>query len=153
MSNLKSPIISWYIKPSYTDEYKNDSNYYIGSYDTQNAINFKMQVWNNRGGTEAVQDLDSFLITIEFANFEDAEFLQYISVYINDQQQELAVTDQSITITCNNFHLRGTINDGSDSDNNNVDNHITVSVSIAPPANANIKMNDIKEMLFNIIAI
>ena len=114
---MDNPIISWYIYDN--DEYIQEEDYYLGSYNSNSQIQLNIQVWNNRYGSKEVETIKDTRFVVFFDNIEDAALLKYCSISIDNSsfiEPEIEL-DRAIF---NIGELSGQINDGLETDNNKI---------------------------------
>ena len=75
---MNTPIISWYIKEN--NDYIQDQEYYLGSYNPDSEISLQVQVWNNRYNQSEVSSINDARFVIYFENIEDMNELDIIEM-------------------------------------------------------------------------
>lgn len=128
---MNDPNITWNIYDVYSENYIQENDYYLGSYTPKSIINIKLQVWNNKFGTEEVKSIDNANLIIYFENAEDNMLLNYCTVTVDNIEKELNLeTTKGI---CSLGQLSGKVNNGL-SDITNMDNYkeITITFSNLP---------------------
>lgn len=130
-----APKMTWYILEDIDGvfEYSQKRNYDLeGSYSPNDTVSVKIQLWNNRLGTENVQDAKNAKLSIFFKNYEDNYMLKLCRLKFNGEDEKNFEIDMDRGI----FELgtiSGSANNGSDL---NTDNYVSFELLIGPiPAN------------------
>ena len=146
---MDKPKITWFVKKSDDDSYKEDSEYYAGSYNQSNNLNIDLMVWNNRYGTENVEDLENFGFKIWFDDEEDASLLKYLTFSLNNVMALTPVItkNEALVQLPTGYSISGAMNDGTQ---HNLSNFITLRIKLAVPSSKKIKYNDLKTLNFTI---
>lgn len=76
---MNNPQISWYIAEP-DGSLVPYEEYYLGSFQPQETLTIPISVWNNRWGTEDVENAVASKLAITFDTIEDASLLQYFYV-------------------------------------------------------------------------
>lgn len=144
---MTTPKLTWYILEDIDGvyEYSQKRTYDMeGSYAPNDTIKTKIQLWNNRLGTENVQDAKNAKLSIFFKNYEDNYMLKLCKVRINNNEPK----DLEIDMDRGIFELgniSGGANNGSDS---NIDNFVEFELSIGPlPSNLK---NELKGLILDV---
>lgn len=82
---MSKPRISWMV---YEDEAFLPYNTYMaeGVYSTGDVITRRIQIWNNKNGTEEVDDIIDANLVLAFKRYEDNFLLNLISVKLPNQE-------------------------------------------------------------------
>lgn len=80
---MNLPNITWSILDG--TEYVQDSEYYLGTFNSDSTICLNVQVWNNRYGQSNVKSLEDARLCIYFENIEDSVLLNYCKISINNE--------------------------------------------------------------------
>lgn len=102
-----------------------------GSYAPGDSIIVKIQLWNNRRGTEDVADAENARLVLYFKNYEDNYLLKLFKINFENETKPITIDmDRGI------FNLRtisGSANNGNEL---NVDNYLEFELQIGPiPSN------------------
>lgn len=147
---MKEPIIEFQGR-IYEEEFETGTFLEAGSYIPQkDSLKVDIRIWNNRSGTEDVQNLSNFAVGIFFKEIEDQSLLKYIKVYLNEKN-ELPVTisdNMLIASFIDDIVLKGSSNNGLEE---NVDNYIDITIRFDIKDDINIKDYDIKTMYVELI--
>lgn len=103
-----------------------------GSYAPNDTVKVKIQLWNNRLGSEDVQDANKAKLCVFFKNYEDNYMLKLCKVkFDNADPKPLEIDMDRGLIDIGN--ISGSANNGSDL---NTDNYIEFELMIGPlPSN------------------
>ena len=131
-----SPKTTWYVLEDidglfeYSPKRTHDME---GSYAPGDTVSIKIQLWNNRLGTEDVQDAVNAKLVIFFKNYEDNYLLKLCKIKLNDEEAKPVTIDMDRGL----FNL-GTISGGANNGSDlNTDNYIEFELQIgAIPMNA-----------------
>ena len=129
------PKFTWYVLENIdgTYEYSPKKTHDMeGSYEPNDTIRVKIQLWNNRLGSEDVQDANNAKLNIYFKNYEDNYMLKLCRVkFDNLEPKPLTIDMDRGYIDIGN--LSGSANNGSDL---NADNYVEFELIIGPlPSN------------------
>lgn len=133
---MMSPKTTWYVLEDidglfeYSPKRTHDME---GSYAPGDTVSIKIQLWNNRLGTEDVQDAVNAKLVIFFKNYEDNYLLKLCKIKLNDEEAKPVTIDMDRGL----FNL-GTISGGANNGSDlNTDNYIEFELQIgAIPMNA-----------------
>lgn len=133
---MMSPKTTWYVLEDidglfeYSPKRTHDME---GSYAPGDTVSIKIQLWNNRLGTEDVQDAVNAKLVIFFKNYEDNYLLKLCKIKLNDEEAKPVTIDMDRGL----FNL-GTISGGANNGSDlNTDNYIQFELQIgAIPMNA-----------------
>ena len=81
---MNEPKISWYSKLLSDERYSVNPNFYAGKYSDEDPVAVDIQLWNNRWGTETVEDLSDYDICFFFDRLEDSVLLNYCIIVYNE---------------------------------------------------------------------
>ena len=126
-----SPKITWYIREDIDgiSEYYHKRTYELdGSYAPNDKIILDIQVWNNRLGTEDVQDAKNAKLSIFFKNYEDNYMLNLCKIKFNNEEAK------ALNIKMDRGLIDiGTISGGANNGSTlNVNNYIEFELQIGP---------------------
>lgn len=129
------PKLSWYVLEDidgvfeYSPKRTHDME---GSYAPNDTVKVKIQLWNNRLGSEDVQDANKAKLCVFFKNYEDNYMLKLCKVkFDNTDPKPLEIDMDRGLIDIGN--ISGSANNGSDL---NTDNYIEFELMIGPlPSN------------------
>lgn len=144
------PIISYEVKRSSLENFVETDNYYGGTITKENSVEVDIRIWNNKGGTSDVDDLENFVLNLRFANIEDAILLNYIDVIRGELETPITeIRDNIMTVTfIKEAIIKGTSNYGEDSD---VVNYLPLKLIIKNTADLQLKDLDEKTLYLEII--
>ena len=130
-----TPKITWYVLEDIDGlyEYSPKRTHDLeGSYAPNDTIRVKIQIWNNRLGTEDVQDAKNAKLCLFFKNYEDNYMLKLSKIKFNNEEpQPLDIDMDRGLISLGN--ISGGANNGSDL---NTDNYVEFELIIGPlPSN------------------
>lgn len=130
-----SPKLSWYVLEDidglfeYSPKRTHDME---GSYAPGDTIAIKIQLWNNRLGTEDITNANNCRLCLFFKNYEDNYLLKLCKVKLNNQEA-LPITIDMDRGIFDLGSISGGANNGSDL---NIDNYIEFELQIGPiPSN------------------
>ena len=78
---MKDLEISWHVLDG--NEFIQDEDFYLGSYNSSNEIKMSLQVWNNRYGQEETEGIENAKVAISFDSIEDSYLLKYCTVSVD----------------------------------------------------------------------
>lgn len=85
---LNKPNITWLIYDS--DSYMAYNNYTAdGAYSSGDVLTKRIQIWNNHGGTVAIDDAKNARLIMAFKNYEDNFLLNLLKIKIIDNEEEI----------------------------------------------------------------
>lgn len=147
---MDKPIISWYSRIG-EETYQAQSELYAGTYTKEEKVSVDIQIWNNRWGTEDVEDLNNFALNIYFDTLEDSALLQCCKVILGGfDELSLIITGQKATVSFpDTVKISGTKNDGSSI--NSKRNYLALTFEFAAPE-YRLKENDLKSLYFEIVS-
>ncbi len=150
MAVLSEPVITWLVKKSTDLDFTEKENYYAGNYRPNNGINIELRIWNNRYGSQAVQDLEHFGIAMVFDDYEDSALFSYMTFIVNNAEMltPSVVAGEAVLTIPDNIVLSGAVNDGSA---NYTDNYMSLKINLEIPSNISIKSNDLKNLSLDIV--
>jgi hypothetical protein len=150
MAKLAEPVITWLVKKTSDIDYMEKENYFAGNYSPHNGISLDLRIWNNRYGSEPVQNLEHFGIAMKFDSYEDSALFNYMECIINNAEllSPSVVAGEALIVIPEEVVLSGAVNDGAPI---NTDNYMSLSIKINLPGNITIKSNDLKNLSFDII--
>lgn len=126
---MMSPKTTWYVLEDidglfeYSPKRTHDME---GSYAPGDTVSIKIQLWNNRLGTEDVQDAVNAKLVIFFKNYEDNYLLKLCKIKLNDEEAKPVTIDMDRGL----FNL-GTISGGANNGSDlNTDNYIEFELQI-----------------------
>lgn len=131
---MTTPKITWFILEDidglsqYSAKRTHDME---GSYAPGDCVNIKIQLWNNRRGTEDVADAKDAKLIMFFKNYEDNYLLKLCKVSFGNEVKPVTIDlDRGI------FNL-GTISGGANNGTElNTDNYLEFELQIGPiPSN------------------
>lgn len=114
---MSLPNISWHIFED--NEYIQDTEFYLGSFNPESNIVLDVQVWNNRYGQNTVQSIDNARLCIYFENIEDSSLLNYCSISVNSDSPMIPVVELN-QVNANLGILSGDPNNGVVNDKNRI---------------------------------
>lgn len=131
---MTAPKITWFILEDIDGLYEYSAKRthdMEGSYAPGDTIKVKIQLWNNRRGTEDVSDAENAKLILFFKNYEDNYLLKLCKINFNNETKPITIDmDRGI------FNL-GTISGGANNGTDlNVDNYLEFELQIGPiPSN------------------
>lgn len=144
---MSSPKMQWYIKSE--DVYVPKKDYYAGAYAPEDIIELDITIWNNRYGTEPVEDLRNPVLVFYFDSLEDSILLQYSKVSIdNGGHEKPEIMEQKAYIAMQRSSIKGTPNEGIE---DNTDNYVDINI-VFDFSNLPVKKNDLKNLYFEIVS-
>ena len=126
-----TPKITWYVLEDIDGlyEYSPKRTHDLeGSYAPNDTIRVKIQIWNNRLGTEDVQDVINAKLCVFFKNYEDNYLLKLCKVKINDEEAKPLEIDMDRGLIALG-NISGSANNGSEL---NIDNYVKFELIIGP---------------------
>ena len=132
---MMAPKITWYVLEDidgvydYSPKRTHDME---GSYAPGHTMSLKIQLWNNRLGSEDVLDAVNAKLVVFFKNYEDNYLLKLCKVKLNQQDAKSLVIDMDRGLVDLGY-ISGGANNGSDL---NTDNYVEFELQIGPiPSN------------------
>ena len=142
-------VLSWQIKTAEESDFYAASDEYIGTYTRKSGIDVRIRLWNNRLGSEAVEDLDNFSIKIAFQDKEDSILLQYLTVKYDEQVLAMnSYSDYALIVFPTKISLSGSTNDGT---SENKDNYVEFELLFQAPNDVRLKESDLKSLYLEIL--
>lgn len=121
---MSLPIITWHIKED--EDFVQDQEYYLGSFNSESKITLDVQIWNNRYGQKSVDSLKDARLALYFETVEDSVLFNYCTIiveYGNPIKPEIELNK----IVSNIGLLSGEPNNGLANDSNR-SNYKNVSI-------------------------
>lgn len=150
---MDKPQITWYAKLAEEEKFNGGDSLFVGSNTPGTKLEIEVQLWNNRWGTEAVEDLKDFQIAMYFADYEDASLLPCLSVKYDHQLVEVRMDDVAKRATIvfpADLILSGAANNGSSIDKTCLENFVPFTIVFQPPDKAHLKESDLKSLRLEI---
>ena len=128
---MMAPKITWYVLEDidglyeYSPKRTHDME---GSYAPGDSVNLKIQLWNNRLGTEDVQDATNAELVVFFNNYEDNYLLKLCKVKLGNEEAKALTIDMDRGMF-NLGSISGGANNGSDL---NTDNYVEFELQMGP---------------------
>lgn len=150
MATLAEPVITWLVRKTDDTDFTEKDNYYAGNYRPNNGISLELRVWNNRYGSERVQDLEHFGIAMCFDDYEDSALFTYMTFIVNNAEiiEPSVIAGEAVLVIPDNIVLSGAVNDGSAT---YTANYLSLKIKIEIPSNISIKSNDLKNLSLDIV--
>lgn len=144
---MNKPNISWFVLEDYDGEYSyipKKKHEEEDSYSPGDTVLIKLQVWNNIGGTETVNDANDARLVVYFSDFENSLLLNLIEARVgNDSFKKLDIDINRGYFNLGN--LSGSKNNGSEA---NLDNYVNLELKLGPiPSNTK---SEIKKFFLDI---
>lgn len=128
---MNKPKISWYTLEDIDGNYEYSPKKTCdldGSYEPNDTVRVKIQAWNNRLGSEDVEDVTNGRLQIYFKNYEDNYLLRLCKIkFDNEDPKPLKIDMDRGFIDIGN--ISGKANNGSEL---NTDNFIEFELLIGP---------------------
>lgn len=150
---MDKPKITWYAKLAKEDKFNGGDNLFVGSNTPNNDLEINVQLWNNRWGETAVEDLEDFQIVMFFADYEDSALLPCLSAKYNNQQIDVevdTVAKRAMLMFPITMALSGEANNGSSTDNTCLKNFLPFTIMFKHPGGKHLKENDLKSLRLEI---
>ena len=148
---MDKSVLSWQIKTAEESDFYAASDEYIGTYTRKSGIDVRIRLWNNRLGSEAVEDLDNFSIKIAFQDKEDSILLQYLTVKYDEQVLAMnSYSDYALIVFPTKISLSGSTNDGT---SENKDNYVEFELLFQAPNDVRLKESDLKSLYLEVVPI
>lgn len=149
---MQKPIISYHVLDVDNKYVKRDS-VYAGTYNGDDNIYVHVRIWNNFQGTEDVDTLYNFNLSLRFLTEEDNALLKYttLSYIVDDSEMEIPGTIEQnalVGVFPENVSLSGHANTGS---SQNKDNYVDILITFNAPYDAYLKDHDLKSMILEIV--
>jgi hypothetical protein len=150
MATLSEPVITWLVKKADDTSFTEKESYYAGNYRPNNGINLEFRIWNNRYGSQAVQNLEHFGISMVFDHYEDSALFTYMTFIVNNSEilTPSVVAGEAILVIPEEIVLSGAVNDGSSNYSNN---YMSLKIKLDIPGNISVKNNDLKNLSLDIV--
>ena len=146
---MNKPVLSWQVKTAEESDFYAASDEYIGTYTRKSGIDVRIRLWNNRLGSETVEDLDNFSIKIAFQDKEDSILLQYLTVKYDEQVLAMnSYSDYALIVFPAKISLSGSTNDGT---SENKDNYVEFELLFQAPDDVRLKESDLKSLYLEIL--
>lgn len=146
---MAAPKLTWYTKKLSDAKYSVEQHFYAGKYTDNDRIVLDIQLWNNRWGSETVNDLKDYDICFFFDRVEDSVLLDMCMIMYNSNTVPFNVTGQKAILQFSEKPvLKGTKNNGSSADNPN--NYIQLRF-IFDASGERLKDNDLKSLYFEVL--
>lgn len=147
---MEKPIISYHVLDIDNNYVKRDS-VYAGTYTGDDNIYVYVRIWNNFQGTEDVEDLQRFNLTLRFLTEEDNALLKYITLADNTNDMEISTAVEENTLIgtfLENISLSGVANTGSAEYK---ENYIDILITFSAPYDTYLKDHDLKSLVLEIV--
>lgn len=141
---MSLPNITWHI--SEDGDYIQDTEYYLGSFNSESTIQLNVQVWNNRYGQKSIDSIKDARLAIYFENAEDSILFNYCTISV-EEGSAIKPEIELNKVVVNIGELSGEPNNGIANDKNRINyKNIRISFENFP---RNLK-NGIKNMFLDI---
>ena len=148
---MDNPKITYQVLNKIDDVFYEQNETYAGTYNGRDQLSVTIRIWNNFGGTEDVEDLTNFNLTLRFLTVEDSVLLQYVKfMTIDDTEIPSILESETLIGNFSSFVLSGQANTGSEEYSTN---YIDFKVVLNVPENTYIKDYDLKSMVLDIVTI
>lgn len=148
---MDNPKITYQVLNKIDDVFYEQNETYAGTYNGRDPLSVTIRIWNNFGGTEDVEDLTNFNLTLRFLTVEDSVLLQYVKfMTIDDTEIPSILESETLIGNFSSFVLSGQANTGSEEYSTN---YIDFKVVLNVPENTYIKDYDLKSMVLDIVTI
>lgn len=148
---MNKPVLSWQVKTAEESDFYAASDEYIGTYTRKNGIDVHIRLWNNRLGSETVENLDNFSVKIAFQDKEDSILLQYLTVKYEEQVLAMnSYSDYALIVFPTKISLSGSTNDGT---SENRDNYVEFELLFQAPNDVRLKESDLKSLYLEVVPI
>ncbi len=150
---MDKPNISWFAKLSKEEKFSGGSELLVGSNTPDGTLEVDVQLWNNRWGESAVEELKDFQIVAYFADYEDSALLSCLSAKYNNQNINVTVDQvakRAMLIFPMALSLSGEANNGSSTDNTCLKNFLPFTIVFKHPNGGHLKENDLKSLRLEI---
>lgn len=148
---MDNPKITYQVLNKIDDVFYEQNETYAGTYNGRDPLSVTIRIWNNFGGTENVEDLTNFNLTLRFLTVEDSVLLQYVKFKtIDDIEIPSILESETLIGNFSSFVLSGQANTGSEEYSTN---YIDFKVVLNVPENTYIKDYDLKSMVLDIVTI
>ena len=148
---MDKPVLSWQVKTAEESDFYAASDEYIGTYTRKSGIDVRIRLWNNRLGSETVEDLDNFSIKIAFQDKEDSILLQYLTVKYDEQVLAMnSYSDYALIVFPTKISLSGSTNDGT---SENKDNYVEFELLFQAPNDVRLKESDLKSLYLEVVPV
>ena len=148
---MNKSVLSWQVRTAEESNFYAASDEYIGTYTRKSGIDVRIRLWNNRLGSETVEDLDNFSIKIAFQDKEDSVLLQYLTVKYDEQVLAMnSYSDYALIVFPTKISLSGSTNDGT---SENKDNYVEFELLFQAPNDVRLKESDLKSLYLEVVPI
>ena len=148
---MDNPKITYQVLNKIDDVFYEQNETYAGTYNGKDPLSVTIRIWNNFGGTEDVEDLTNFNLTLRFLTVEDSVLLQYVKfTTIDDIEIPSILESETLIGNFSSSVLSGQANTGSEEYSTN---YIDFKVVLNVPENTYIKDYDLKSMVLDIVTI
>lgn len=146
---LPEAIIDWFVMHEDGSLTQTD-DHYAGTHTVAKPLKVKLQVWNNRYGTEDVRDVRDMVLVASFDNIEDASILPYLHATINDNEVISFIVRGTVATGVLGGCLRGNKNNGDETLAENRNNFVNIILEFSLPEGVVLKNNDLKRMYLSL---
>lgn len=145
-----APKLSWYTKKLNDEKFSVDPQVYAGTYTDNDQIVMDIQLWNNRWGTETVDDLKNYDICFFFDKVEDSTLLSFITIMYKGNSVGYSISGRKAVLQFGEDRpiLSGTKNNGSSADN---PNNFLEFRFVFSAEGQRLKDNDLKSLYFEVM--
>ena len=144
-----SAKIDWFARVG-TDKFSAKKEFYAGTYTKKEPLTVELQVWNNRWGIAAVDNIDSAVINFYFDTLEDSALLKHCSLILDDREDLSIVIKNNMATAILNRSLTGAANDGDETNSVNKNNFAKLTFKF-DAGDYQLKENDLKNLFFEVI--
>lgn len=121
---MSLPIITWHIRED--EDFVQDQEYYLGSFNSESDIILDVQIWNNRYGQKSVDTIDDARLALYFDTVEDSVLFNYCTITVEHGTPTKPEIELNKVVT-NIGKLSGEPNNGISNDSNR-SNYKNVSI-------------------------
>lgn len=150
---MEKPKITWYAKLAKEEKYNSGTELFVGQNTPDRPLEINVQLWNNRWGETAVEELKDFQVIAYFADYEDAALLPCLSAKYNKQAIDISVDPvarRAMLLFPITLSLSGKANNGSSIDNSCLENFLSFTIVFKHPNGGHLKENDLKSLRLEI---
>jgi len=150
---MDQPKLIWYVQIDEENKYAAEDEKYVGTYSLYSPIVVYLRLWNNRYGSEDVEDLKNFALRLSFDCYEDSVLLPYCTMFLGTEEIPASVAGKNAIFSIpRSKYVSGKKNNGVEAENK--ENYLDFTLKFRiDDKTVRVKENDIKNLSIEVVPI